>query len=656
MGRQQVYGKRSRSAFDPRAAAAFSSPENPASNPTKPEVVRPAAVRKIVLSELESIAKVEDGNKKISEPRQVLGERNVNAVVRPAEIRASCTPSKIKRTTKKSGKSAAQHEHSIRDTGVASVPGDSGFIATAGNAEGKVETVLIAQKKSKSRRKEKEGEAEDHELDAKAIKDAKLEKRKAKAAKKEKLRAAEVEPHQDPILPPSIDTVNKPDAEDQQQPFLALSEPYESHCSSLLHLSSHPLTPFSSWSTDISELFKVTKIAEASFGEVYRLSLQINLPDFDKSEESVFKVIAIRPPESTLPKGKKRHAALKKAEMMSAPLDVANEVKLLQRMSSIPGFTNFRDLRIVQGRPPEAFVEAFHKFNAAQVAKGKDSSQFPDPSRKANYAADQLWAVIEMQDAGTDLEQIVEGADCAPIWEVWDVFWQVVLSLAKGEEGAEFEHRDLHLGNICVNRRHANKEMNLDVKRKLGFTGIETTIIDYTISRCRMQDDSIAFLDLDRDSALFEGDSTEEYQYDIYRYMRGVMYLDSAYSFPTEKEVSQSGRNWEQFHPQTNLVWLHFMLYKLLEQMQWPSSKRAPPKRMKEKHKLWKRACDLEYVLSKVQELLDPGAICENGLRSARDLVVLAIEEQWLDCIDVVGQGWEDDEDFLAKQMEALEV
>lgn len=661
MGRQQVYGKRSRAAYDPRAAAAFSSPEHPISQPTKPKVLEPIALKKIVLDDAVIESKHEDEKREEKKVRRALGERNANAVVRPAEIVTTCTPKKTKTKTRATPKKSkrAKEEQGDREFNnqIVEMAADGAVPCVDDGAMEDDAVILEPKKRSKSRRrgKEREGKGEGEDLDEEAIKQAKLRRREAKAAKKERLRTAEQASEQEVPPPTSDDVLRMLDEEPQPAPSLDLSEPYESHCSSLLHLSSHPLTPFSSWSTEISEHFTVTKIAEASFGEVYRLSLRIVLPDFDRSEESVFKVIALRPPESTFPKGKKRKAALEKAEMMSAPLDVANEVKLLQRMSSIPGFTNFRDLRILQGRPPEAFIEAFHSFNVLQETKGKDLSHFPDPSKKANYAADQLWAIIEMQDAGTDLEQLVEGGNCAPIWDVWDVFWQVVLSLAKGEEGAEFEHRDLHLGNICVSRRQDGSGMDIDVKKKLGFTGIETTIIDYTISRCCMQDDSIAFLDLDRDSTLFEGDSTEEYQYDIYRYMRGVMYLDAAYSCPTEEEVKESGRNWEQFHPQTNLVWLHLVLYKLLEQMQWPSSKRAPAKKMKEKHKVWKRACDLEYVLSRVQELLDPEAICENGIRSARDLVVLAIEEEWLDCMDVVGEDVEDDEE-LARQFETLEV
>ena len=339
---------------------------------------------------------------------------------------------------------------------------------------------------------------------------------------------------------------------------------YNEHCAELLELSSHHVTQFSEWSYQLSSHFDITKIAEASFGEVYRLSLLERLPGFSSSDESVFKIIALRPPEGLLPAQKRaRAAALKKIENMSKPEDVANEVRLLQRMSMIPGFTNFRDVRVVQGRPPQPFTKAFKDYNVLQKARKKELSHFPDPAKKSSYPEDQLWAIVEMQDAGTDLEYMVENGQCSSIWSTWDIFWHVVLSLAKGEEGAEFEHRDLHLGNICV-RQPPDADIQIDTKRKLNFTGLETTIIDYTISRAVMSDDTLAYHDLGKDSSLFEGDSTEEYQYDIYRYMRGMLFLENPYA-DLSPAMRQSERSWEQYLPITNLVWLHFILYKLLE-------------------------------------------------------------------------------------------
>jgi len=519
-------------------------------------------------------------------------------------------------------------------------------------------------------------------------------------------------------------------------------DPYTQHCASLLELTSHPVSSFSAWADDMREDFSLVKIAEASFGEVYRLSLHpetaqdSDLP-LSRNDESVLKVIALTQPTETLPKSKRdRERALNKAENMSKPADVASELKLLQRLSDIPGFTNFRDLRVLRGRPPGPFAEAFQAFNASQKAAKKEPSIFPDPAKKASYSKDQLWAVIEMQDAGTDLEKLVAQGVSSSIWVVWDIFWQVVLALAKGEEEAEFEHRDLHLGNICVRTPLGGfDEATVDVSKSLGFTSFEATLIDYTVSRASMvpacahgdggggkdnsEDDQVAYINLANDPHLFYGDSAEEYQYDIYRYMRGSIYYSSPYArFPNdgseedptsnanentdedhneepeeeqqeeeEQEpplatpptpaqmaeiAAQTRRSWRQFHPQTNLVWLHYILYMLLENMSWPA-KKAPSKKTKPaEHARWKHAKELEAALLKVQEELDPGWLGEEGsLGRSGEVVAWAVEEGWLGVGDVVGAtgggefevfGEEDlvdlvvgeEEDVLVKGLEGL--
>ncbi|KAM0697795.1 hypothetical protein Q7P36_002649 [Cladosporium allicinum] len=493
-------------------------------------------------------------------------------------------------------------------------------------------------------------------------------------------------------------------------------DPYTQHCASLLELTSYPVSSFSDWADGLREDFSLVKIAEASFGEVYRLSLHPEAaedPDLplSKNDESVLKVIALTQPAETLPKSKRdRERALKKAENMSKPDDVASELKLLQRLSDIPGFTNFRDLRVLRGRPPGPFAEAFQAFNAAQKAADKELSIFPDPAKKASYSKDQLWAVIEMQDAGTDLEKLVAQGVSSSIWVVWDIFWQVVLALAKGEEEAEFEHRDLHLGNICVRTPPEGfDETAVDVSKSLGFTSFEATLIDYTVSRASMvpasaaskdnnnnEDDQVAYIDLANDPHLFYGDSAEEYQYDIYRYMRGSIYYSSPYArFPNdgtsdeqqptsneknenpEQETStseeqeqepslptpptpaqmaeiahQTARSWRQFHPQTNLVWLHYILYMLLEQMSWPA-KKGPSKKTKPlEHARWKRAKELEAALLRVQEELDPG--CGGGGGWGVGDVVGSAGGGEFEEFGVEEEDEDEEEDELVKGLEGL--
>jgi serine/threonine-protein kinase haspin len=190
-------------------------------------------------------------------------------------------------------------------------------------------------------------------------------------------------------------------------------------------------TSFSSWTTSLEKYFQISKIAEASYGEVYRLSLQAPRPGFSRADESVLKIIALKPAPNA-PSTSQRKAKAQISQMSSVA-NVVSEVQLLQRMTSTPGFTNFREIRVLQGRPCGAFVKAWKDFNNAQ--KKGEKSYFPDPSRKTSYDDTQLWAVIEMQDAGIDLEHF----QINNIWSCWDIFWGVALSLGKGEEEAQFE-------------------------------------------------------------------------------------------------------------------------------------------------------------------------------------------------------------------------
>lgn len=197
-------------------------------------------------------------------------------------------------------------------------------------------------------------------------------------------------------------------------------------------------TPFALWSASLEPYFAVHKIAEASYGEVYRLALRAPQPGLGASDESVLKIIALKPPPESRPtgRGKKAEARRETIEGMSSVESVAGEIRLLQRMALVPGFTNFRDVRVLRGAPSGCFVDAWRAWNEGREEEKR--SIFPDPGRKGSYDDEQLWAVIEMQDAGTDLEN-VRMEEVGGVFGVWDVFWSVALALGKGEEEARFE-------------------------------------------------------------------------------------------------------------------------------------------------------------------------------------------------------------------------
>lgn len=458
-------------------------------------------------------------------------------------------------------------------------------------------------------------------------------------------------------LPPPKNSLPTPPPSDHPNASQDLTDsPKDPHLSPLLSLcsdnaSSNPsVTPFTTWSASLEPFFTIVKIAEASYGEVYRLCLKRSHPSFTSADESVLKILPLKPP----PTAKKKSAAQKKREeCMSGVASVVSEVRLLRRMSPVPGFTNFRGVVVLKGRPSVGFVDAWRAFN--KVRPRGEKSAFPDPSRKGSYSDEQLWAVIEMQDAGIDLESVVLDT----VWEVWDVFWGVALALAKGEEECGFEHRDLHLGNICVRSRRRDEKVGetrirgVGSGRRIGFTGLETTLIDYTLSRAEMSDvEGVAFLDLEGLGWLFEQDASVEYQYEIYRLMRRAACararggLDDFSDLVEALEEPTAARNgdrtlWREFCPATNVIWLHYVLHKLLKPFdQRKDDQDDIAERLGgggDKKCAEMTAARIDNALRQLDALLsvDSSGLVDT-IGSTRDLIGIAIEEGWLDESDVV--------------------
>jgi serine/threonine-protein kinase haspin len=539
----------------------------------------------------------------------------------------------------------------------------------------------------------------------------------------------------EPTLQPEIPTPELTPAPD---------DIYSAYVAPVLAISDlRRVVPFEQWSSELDPHFEVTKIAEASFSEVYRLTTKSGRSGL--ANESVLKVVALKsPPNAPLPsecdtnnrirkvvdperQAKRERADREKEdEWKSHVADVVSEVKLLQNLNHIPGFTHFCEVTVLQGRPSELFSKAWKSWNKSRP-RGKKSA-FPDPTKKTSYEDAQVWVVIEMQDAGTDCEKMMEAGGVGTVWEIWDVFWGVCLSVAKAEEACRFEHRDLHLENICIRSSRPGMDpmepiIRNPLKRKLGFSGLETTVIDYTLSRAdiigsskhdsrrtssssnsssvsalstfgtaiSLKDSEIAYLDLNKSVGLFDGNAEDEYQYEIYRYMRGAVFHNdplwqaqdysedrpntpvehtpetprrsprraansktqdsvcprSASRTNTKKLIKEPDEDiWRQFYPKTNLVWAHFILYKLLEHMEGyePANlsigdimtrvKTSP----EDAPKVQKKAMRLFKVLEKVNQMLEPAELGKDeSLGSMKDLVVLAIEHRWLDVRDVAG-------------------
>lgn len=96
------------------------------------------------------------------------------------------------------------------------------------------------------------------------------------------------------------------------------------------------------------------------------------------------------------------------------------------------------------------------------------------------------------------------------------------MTLAVGEQKYQFEHRDLHSGNVLIaptKEKFVMYRLN-GVSVKLLTQSVKATIIDFTFSRI-LYDGTVLFDNLERDSDIFKGEcSSGDNQFDIYRQMR----------------------------------------------------------------------------------------------------------------------------------------
>lgn len=131
------------------------------------------------------------------------------------------------------------------------------------------------------------------------------------------------------------------------------------------------------------------------------------------------------------------------------------------------------------------------------------------------FGDEQTYIVFELENAGKDLECFT----FLNSFQSVSIFIQVVLSLAIAEKTFEFEHRDLHWGNILIKETDDPEiEFILDGNAlKIPSHGVKATIIDYTLSRA-VCNNLNTFNDLSKDDDLFS--AIGDYQFEIYRLMR----------------------------------------------------------------------------------------------------------------------------------------
>ncbi|KAF8914197.1 hypothetical protein CPB84DRAFT_1758668 [Gymnopilus junonius] len=277
------------------------------------------------------------------------------------------------------------------------------------------------------------------------------------------------------------------------------------------------------------------KIGEASYSEVFGIG------------DVVLKVIPIR--------DESRVSANAEEEDGPAPSDakdVRKEIIVTRAMGEVyTGFVKLLKTYVVKGKYPEMLLQLWDEYNER---KGSESVR-PD-----TFKVSQTYAIIVLPNGGPDLEAYTFRSSSRVGWrQACSLFWQVAKALAHAELLVSFEHRDLHWGQILVKdlpmQTNALKPSNLNQKAKTKTRvrmddlshGVQATVIDLGLSRMEAGDggsgDRVHWTPFDEEVFMGDGD----YQFDVYRMMKNA-----------------TGGDWENFHPMTNILWLHYLLQKLL--------------------------------------------------------------------------------------------
>ncbi|CAN9510405.1 unnamed protein product [Ophioblennius macclurei] len=286
---------------------------------------------------------------------------------------------------------------------------------------------------------------------------------------------------------------------------------------------------------------KCVKIGEGTFGEVFTTT--------DSSGDIVaLKVIAIEGAEKV------------NGEVQKTFGEILHEIIISKELSSLKekhnnqthGFIGLKDLHCVKGPYPPDFLKAWDAFDRR---KGSENDR-PD-----FFEEDQLFLILEFEFGGVDLEN--SDGTLASFVVAKSILHQLTAALAVAEQELHFEHRDLHWGNVLVKTTKQKTESFLlnGTAQCVETKGVLVRIIDYSLSRLEIDDLTVS-CDISNDEALFMGQG--DYQFDIYRLMR-----------------QENGNNWSDYHPHTNVLWLHYLCSKLLS-MKYRSSRGKNAKDVRE--------------------------------------------------------------------------
>ncbi|XP_030457147.1 serine/threonine-protein kinase haspin homolog isoform X2 [Syzygium oleosum] len=265
----------------------------------------------------------------------------------------------------------------------------------------------------------------------------------------------------------------------------------------------------------------IIKIGEGTFGEAF------------KAGNYVCKVVPIDGDLRVNGEVQKRSEELLEEAVLSQTLNRLRECKD-DADNACTTFIQTIDLRLCQGPYDVELIRAWEDWDEKNGSENDHPKAFPEK---------QCYMVFVLEHGGKDLESFV----LLNFDEARSLLVQVTAALAVAEAAYEFEHRDLHWGNILLSRNDSRMlKFTLEGRHiNVKTFGLCISIIDFTLSRINTGQD-ILFLDLSSDPYLFKGPKGDK-QSETYRKM---------------KEVTED--YWEGSFPKTNVLWLVYLIDILL--------------------------------------------------------------------------------------------
>ncbi|KFD51758.1 hypothetical protein M513_07285 [Trichuris suis] len=195
---------------------------------------------------------------------------------------------------------------------------------------------------------------------------------------------------------------------------------------------------------------------------------------------------------------------------------------------STPNLLRLYGVRCVKGKYPQELLDAWDQF----ALNGHTENDRPE-----KFTARQHYVLICTENGGVPLEDFKYGTHKQAV----SVLKQLIYTLCILEKKYKFEHRDLHVGNILVQKKNQVLKYIIDGKTRYVLSeGVVCHLVDYTLSRIQIGD-QIVFTDLSSLSWLFNGSRNE--QIDVCRSMRDVI-----------------GSSWANFNPKTNVLWVAYLV------------------------------------------------------------------------------------------------